>query len=100
MDELLRPEEISLEDWGATPVGVQTFILTLVPLREQVALLEARLNQHSQNSSKPPSTDPPSALTGVCITEPRQRPALSLGTRLASRQAKNHTRQGTAARDG
>ena len=61
MDELLRPEEISPEDWVATPAGVRTFILTLVPLREQVALLEARLNQHAQNSSKPPSTDPPSA---------------------------------------
>jgi len=61
MDELLRPEEISPEDWVATPAGVRTFILTLVPLREQVALLEARLNQHSQNSSKPPIVDP-----GIC----------------------------------
>lgn len=30
-------------------------------LRRRVADLEARLNQHSQNSSKPPSSDPPSA---------------------------------------
>ena len=44
MDELLRPEEISPEDWVATPAGVRTFILTLVPLREQVALLEARVH--------------------------------------------------------
>jgi len=28
-------------------------------LEEMVARLEARLNQDSQNSSKPPSTDPP-----------------------------------------
>src|SRR5215210_5345925 len=30
-------------------------------LRQQVVDLTTRLNQHSQNSSKPPSSDPPSA---------------------------------------
>jgi transposase len=30
-------------------------------LRQRVSDLEARLNQHSQNSSKPPSSDPPDA---------------------------------------
>jgi transposase len=33
----------------------------LAQLQARVADLEARLNQHSQNSSKPPSSDPPSA---------------------------------------
>jgi transposase len=33
----------------------------IVQLSTRVADLEARLNQHSQNSSKPPSSDPPSA---------------------------------------
>ena len=33
----------------------------LVQLQVRVADLETRLNQHSQNSSKPPSSDPPSA---------------------------------------
>jgi transposase len=33
----------------------------LAQLHARVAELEARLNQHSQNSSKPPSSDPPSA---------------------------------------
>lgn len=61
MEEQTRPEEISPEDWLATPPGVRAFILSLLPLREQVNLLAARLNQTSQNSSKPPSSDPPSA---------------------------------------
>ena len=43
MDEPLRPAEISPEDWSATPAGVRAFILTLLPLREQVATLSAQL---------------------------------------------------------
>jgi transposase len=61
MEEQTRPEEISPEDWLATPPGVRAFILSLLSLREQVNLLAARLNQTSQNSSQPPSSDPPSA---------------------------------------
>jgi transposase len=73
MDEPLRPAEISPEAWSATPAGVRAFILTLLPLREQVATLSAQLNQHSQNSSKPPSSDPPSAPTRP-VKVPRGRP--------------------------
>src|SRR5215211_7114346 len=72
MDTSAPPAGITMEDWVATPVAVQQFLLatlTLVALQQQqiapliarVADLEARLNQHSQNSSKPPSSDPPSA---------------------------------------
>src|SRR4051794_34857496 len=72
MDTSAPPAGITAEDWAATPVAVQQFLLatlTLVALQQQqivqlaarVADLEARLNQHSQNSSKPPSSDPPSA---------------------------------------
>src|SRR3954467_10327186 len=72
MDTSTPPAGITPEDWAATPVAVQQFLLatlTLVALQQQqiaqlsarVAELEARLNQHSQNSSKPPSSDPPSA---------------------------------------
>lgn len=66
-------------DWQTTPVSVQTVVCALVQvvqeiqgqhqaaltriaaLEQEVADLRARLNQHSQNSSKPPSSDPPSA---------------------------------------
>ena len=72
MDASTPPPGIAPEDWAATPLAVQHFLvasLTVVTLQQQqieqlstrVADLEARLNQHSQNSSKPPSSDPPSA---------------------------------------
>lgn len=72
MDTSAPPTGIPAEDWAATPVAVQQFLLatlTVVALHQQqiaqlmarVADLEARLNQHSQNSSKPPSSDLPSA---------------------------------------
>jgi transposase len=72
MDTSTPPPGITPEDWAATPVAVQQFLLatlTVVALQQQqiaqlsarVADLEARLTQHSQNSSKPPSSDPPSA---------------------------------------
>jgi transposase len=58
MDEPQRPPELSEDAWQATPHEVRVFIAML---RERLALLEARVNQTSQNSSKPPSSDPPSA---------------------------------------
>ena len=79
MDDLTPPDGITPEDWAATPPAVRQFIGVLVQvlslqqqqladqqqhillLQARIAELEARLNQHSQNSSKPPSSDPPSA---------------------------------------
>jgi transposase len=79
MDTSAPPPGITAQDWVATPLAVRhmlTALLTVVTLQQQqiaqlqqentalrqrVADLEARLNQHSQNSSKPPSSDPPSA---------------------------------------
>jgi transposase len=72
MDTNTPPAGISAEDWAATPLAVQQFLLatlSVVALHQQqiaqlsarLSDLEARLNQHSQNSSKPPSSDPPSA---------------------------------------
>jgi transposase len=79
MDLEPPPTGIIPEDWAATPLAVRQVLgalLTVVTLQQQqiaqlqqenadlrqrVAALEARLNQHSQNSSKPPSSDPPSA---------------------------------------
>jgi transposase len=52
------PLDITLDDWDATPPAVRAAIGALLV---RIADLEARLHQHSQNSSKPPSADPPSA---------------------------------------
>jgi transposase len=51
------PPGISEEDWSATPAAVRVLVTELL---RRVADLEARLNQTSRNSSKPPSSDPPS----------------------------------------
>jgi hypothetical protein len=52
------PPGISEEDWNATPIAVRVLVMELL---QRVARLEARLNQTSRNSSKPPSSDPPQA---------------------------------------
>jgi transposase len=78
MNDLTPPVGITPDDWAATPlalrqfIGVLLHILTqqqqladqqqqLLQLQARSAELETRLNQHSQNSSKPSSSDPPSA---------------------------------------
>lgn len=79
MDDAWPPTGISAADWAATPPAVQALVRSalvalqivqerhtlledqLTQLHQRVRDLEARLNQHSQNSSKPPSSDPPSA---------------------------------------
>jgi transposase len=79
MDADAPPAGIMDTDWAATPPAVRAFIRACLftihlqqeqiaqiqaanaALQQRVADLEARLNQHSQNSSKPPSADPPSA---------------------------------------
>jgi transposase len=54
---------ITPEDWEKTPASVQGVIVMLwqeIPkLKEQVEKLQERVNKNSQNSSKPPSSDPP-----------------------------------------
>lgn len=57
MDEPQRLAEVSEKVWQATPPDLRQFIALLVA---KLAVLEARFNQNSQNSSKTPSTDPPS----------------------------------------
>jgi len=72
MDDETPPAGITAEEWAATPRTVRQFLgamLTVVAQQQQqlaqlharVTELDARLKQHSQNSSKPPSSDPPSA---------------------------------------
>src|SRR5215467_4013281 len=52
------PLGISEDDWNATPIAVRVVVRELL---QRVAQVEARLNQTSRNSSKPPSSDPPQA---------------------------------------
>lgn len=75
MDDLPINLGIPPDDWNQTPASVRTIVRVLADIvrqqQEQLAQLtllqteiddlRARLNQHSQNSSKPPSSDPPSA---------------------------------------
>ena len=59
------PADLTPEEWAATPPRVQAVVRQLLAqvaaFDTRIADLEARLNQHSGNSSKPPSSDPPSA---------------------------------------
>lgn len=62
------PLGIPTADWAVTPASVRVALLALLPLVErvqtleaEVATLRAQLHQHSGNSSKPPSSDPPTA---------------------------------------
>src|SRR3979411_548302 len=46
--------------WNTVPPEAQAaFLAVIVSLEKRIADLEARLNQDSTNSSRPPSTDPP-----------------------------------------
>ena len=64
---LKRPAIVPVEVWEQAPEPVQVVISAMVEYYEQrIAKLEAevreltaRLNQNSQNSSKPPSSDGP-----------------------------------------
>lgn len=52
------PEEL----WNQLPPAAQAAVLAVIAtLEARIAELEARLNQNSSNSSKPPSSDPPHA---------------------------------------
>jgi len=63
MSEEQKPSGISEDDWTATPAAVRTLVISLLTRVEtqekRIRDLEERLNQNSQNSSKPPSSDPP-----------------------------------------
>jgi transposase len=58
MPDQTPPTGISEEDWAATPLAVRTLMTELL---QRLVRVEARLNQTSRNSSKPPSSDPPNA---------------------------------------
>ena len=52
------PPGIRAEEWAATPGAVRVLV---TELRQRLVRLEAQLKHPSQNSSKPPSSDPPRA---------------------------------------
>ena len=58
LDPAPLPEGLGIpaEDWHQTPTSVQHHFLSLL---KRVETLEARCNQDSSNSSRPPSTDAP-----------------------------------------
>ena len=65
MRDEVPPLGIDPTEWAATPPGVRAVVQALLTqvqaLQNQVADLQAQLTQHSGNSSRPPSSDPPSA---------------------------------------
>lgn len=90
MSELVPPLDISPADWAVTPPAVRAVVLALLDqvqtLQTRVAELEARLTQHSGNSSRPPSSDPPSA-------PPRRKPGPTGRTRGAQPGHPGHQRE-------
>ena len=64
MDKNQPPAGISVADWQATPESVRQLVVGLLAtvdqLQQAVAQLREQVNKNSQNSSKPPSSDPPS----------------------------------------
>src|SRR5262249_46790725 len=67
----LWPFPFTPQDWAQTPLAVQIYVRTLrdevKQLRDVVETLEARLQQNSTTSSRPPSSDSP-------YKKPRQHP--------------------------
>ena len=57
---MTRPESVPQSIWDTlTPKAQACFAAVIGRLEQRIADLEARLNQNSTNSSRPPSTDPP-----------------------------------------
>jgi transposase len=84
------PVGIPADEWVTTSPFIQhafMALLTIVTQQQQqlaqlqarITDLEARLNQHSQNSSKPPSSDPPSAPPRPARTPRGRKPGGQLG---------------------
>jgi transposase len=66
------PAGLSLDaaSWEQTPLVVRQVVVRLLAVIQQqaarIAALEARLSQHSRNSDRPPSADPPYAKRTAC----------------------------------
>ena len=63
VQDLPKSLPISEEDWKQTPPAVRALVLyqneLITQLIKRVEELEAKLGQNSQNSNRPPSSDPP-----------------------------------------
>jgi transposase len=59
---MTRPSAIPADIWDTIPLAAQAAVAAvIVTLETRITALEARLNQTSFNSSRPPSSDPPHA---------------------------------------
>lgn len=78
------PPALLHEVWDWTPPEAQAYIRALEArvetltslvhaLQEQIATLQAQLNQTSRNSARPPSSDPPSLARPRRPRSPRRR---------------------------
>lgn len=80
--DLLWPYSFCQMDWEVTPPAVQDYIRELQKrvkeLQGQVETLQGRLDQTSQTSSKPPSSDSP-------FKKPERKPRKSVGKRGAQK---------------
>jgi len=87
----------SESDWLATPEPVRRYVgsleqrveqleATVAQLVKRIEQLESRLNQNSQNSSKPPSSDPPYQRP----TRRRENPSAAGAVRKATRDIGNN----------
>ncbi|MBS3756932.1 MAG: IS66 family transposase [Desulfobacterales bacterium] len=58
IEEKYLPKDVSItqQDWDNTPESIRVLILSLI---RRIEGLEAKLNQNSSNSNKPPSSDAP-----------------------------------------
>src|SRR5215471_7162107 len=61
--DTIWPFPFPLQDWAQTPLAVQAYVRTLcdevAQLHDRVETLEARLQQNSTTSSRPPASDSP-----------------------------------------
>jgi transposase len=99
MDQPLSPNDATWpfpfprQDWEHTPSAVQAYLRTvqhglaqLYALQERVAALEARLQQDSSTSHRPPSSDNPHK-------KRRQRPALTTPRKAGGKPGHQEHRQ-------
>src|SRR5438067_3449665 len=74
LDNVAWPFPFPHQDWEDTPPSVQAYLRTmqddLTQLQDRVETLEARLQQNSTTSHRPPSSDSP-------YKKPRQRPTVT-----------------------
>src|SRR5215472_7673380 len=87
----LWPFPFTPQEWAQTPLAVQAYVRTLcdevAQLHDRVETLEARLQQNSTTSSRPPSADSP-------YKKPRQRSASTTPRKAGGKPGHPGHRQG------